>query len=314
MNIYAIGNLTLDITVSSLKEFPSWGTEIFFNDLNYRSAGNLSNFSLALKKLGISPVIIGNVGNDKEGKFILNELKEAGLSKKFIRIEPDARNSITIALVREDGERVFLTFPGQLLLINKQFMSNIIDKIQDNSIVILCSLFQLPKLKIDFIKDFFSLLKEKKCITLLDTGWDPNNWEEKTVGEIKKLLGYVDYFLPNLEEAKKITNFDDERKILLFFKNLGTKNTIIKRGSRGCVALINNEITESFTYKTTCIDTTGAGDTFNAGIVYGLKNEISPVEMLNIANASASLVVSKLSNRYPNIDEVKKVIHKNSKI
>ncbi len=49
-------------------------------------------------------------------------------------------------------------------------------------------------------------------------------------------------------------------------------------------------------------------------VEYGLKNEISPVEMLNIANASASLVVSKLSNRYPNIDEVKKVIHKNSKI
>jgi len=287
---------------------PHWGTEIFVDNITYRVGGNLSNLALPLKKVGINPIIIGNIGDDNNGKYILNSLNNSGFDTSLIKIEEKTSTSTTIALVREDGERTFLTYPGQLNLVTRGFINNHINKIQKNSIVILCSLFQFPNLKITDVINLFKKLKEKKCTTLLDTGWDSNNWNKKTISDIKKLLKFVDIFLPNLDEAKVITNLDNEKEILNHLKNIGTKNIIIKKGPKGSIALFKNKIIESNPYPATCIDATGAGDAFNAAIIYCLKKGMTFINMLDFANATASLTISKLTNRYPNINDINAVI------
>lgn len=304
MKVYAFGNLDMDIIVKSVEKLPEWGTEIFFNNIIYRPGGNLSNLALTLKKLGINPFIIGNIGDDYFGREILKTLNDFKISTSLIKIESKTKTCITIAVLRKDGERFFLTLPGQLVLIDKNFIEKYINYIDNNSIFILCSVFQLPSLKIKEIIKLFKVLKEKKCITLLDTGWDPYNWSNVTISEIKILLRFVDFFLPNKDEAKAITKLDNDIKNLNFFSKLGAKNVIIKQGSLGSIAILNNKIFKSPAYNTNCLDTTGAGDSFNAAIIYSLLKNFPHKDILDFANKVSAFVTSKLINRFPTINDL----------
>ncbi|MCL6087709.1 MAG: carbohydrate kinase family protein, partial [Actinobacteria bacterium] len=247
MKVYAIGNITLDIVFKSIDDMPAWGVEIPVKNITYRVAGNLGNFSLALKKIGIAPFIIGNLGGDDNGKFILKELNKNGLDTSTIRIEKKYKTSVTATIVKKDGERSFITYAGQLLKIDRNFIFDSLNKIEPNSIAILCSLFQFPNLKIKDIIEFFKMLKQKNCIILLDPGWDINGWDKQTISDVKKLLRYVDIFLPNLEEAREITKINDEIKIIRYLKKEGSKDLIIKMGKQGATACIDNKIFKSET-------------------------------------------------------------------
>lgn len=305
MKIYAFGNLTLDIIVESVKELPAWGTETFVNNIIKRSGGNLSNFSFTLKKLGIEPILIGNIGDDYFGKEILKSLKNFSISTSLIKIENKTNTSIGIAVLRKDGERFFLTTPGQLSLINKRFIQNYVNLVDEYSFFILCNLFQLPNLLISDLIEIFKLLKEKKCTIFLDPGWDPKNWQSKKALEIKFLLKYTDFFLPNYDEARAITKLNEDTKILENFKNLGANNIIIKKGSLGSIAILNNKFFSAPARNVNCLDATGAGDSFNAAIIYCLIKKFPIKDTLNFANMVSAFVVSKLTNRFPTIDDLK---------
>ncbi len=305
MKIYAFGNFTIDTIVESVKELPAWGTEIFVNNIIKRSGGNLANFSFTLKKLGIEPILIGNIGDDDYGKEILKSLKDFSISTALIKTENKTNTSFSITILREDGERLFLTTPGQLSLINKSFIQNYIDIVDEYSYFILCNLFQLPNLLISDLIEFFKLLKEKKCTIFLDPGWDTSNWQSTNSLEIKFLLKYIDFFLPNYDEAKAITKLNNDTKILEKFKGFGANNIIIKKGSLGSIAILNNKLYSAPAHSVNCLDATGAGDAFNAAIIYCLIKKFPVKDMLNFSNIVSAYVISKLTNRFPTIDDLK---------
>lgn len=308
MKVYAIGNLTLDIVVSHVPDLPKWGTEALVQNLLFRTAGNLGNFCLALGQMGVYPVVIANVGQDPQGTLILSDLRDAGLDTQAIKVEKNSRTSVSIALVKDDGERLFLTFPGQLELITKAFVDRYVGELEDRSLVVLSSLFQQPNLRLGEVVDLAATLKAKGCKVLVDPGWDPGNWQPETLAGIKRLLPHVDYFLPNFEEAKKIAESDNETQILIFFKRIGTANLIIKQGPLGCMAWVDERLHRSRAYATTAIDTTAAGDVFDAAVVYCLCNRIGTARMLDFANAAASLLISRQTRRYPYVAEIDAIV------
>jgi sugar/nucleoside kinase (ribokinase family) len=307
MNVYALGNLTLDIVASHIPDLPKWGTEMTVESMLFRTAGNLGNFCLALAAMGMPPVPIGNVGHDRDGALILEELRKAGLDTRTIRREEAARTSISITVVKDDGERLFLTFPGQLELITKTFVDGYIDRVEDGSLLILCSLFQLPNLPPAEVAEIAAALKTKRCTVLVDPGWDPNGWQPDTVDGVRRLLPQVDYFLPNFQEAAAIAGSGSEARVLGFLEESGAANFIIKKGASGCIAWLGGRLHKSPAYATTPVDTTGAGDVFNAAVVYGLRNGIETGRMLDLANAAASLSIARPANRYPQIAEIETV-------
>ena len=310
MEIYTIGNLTADVILLSVKDFPGWGTEVFIDELDLRCGGNLGNIIFPLKKLHINPAIMGNLGNDYFGVYILDKLKNSGFSTKYIVMEKDVPTSVSVSIVNKNGERALITQTGQLVKIDGHFLDGCLESIKENSIVILCSIFQFPNLKLKDIESFFKKLLEKRCITMLDTGWDPDGWKIGTLTEISSLLKYVDFFLPNLSEAKKITEEQDEKEVLKYFSNLGVKNTIIKKGPRGATAMIGGRIIQSKAYPLKCLDSTGAGDSFNAAIIYCLKNGFTPEKMLDFSNAAASIFVSRPEDKFPYLEEIEEIIKK----
>ncbi len=308
MKIYIIGNITLDIIIESLSDSPVWGTEVFINSITHRAGGNLLNIAFPLKKLGLESSIIGNIGNDTYGKEILENIRKSNLSDELVKIEKEITTSISYSLIRNDGERFLITYPGQLLSIDRKFIEKYIQQIEKGSIVVLASIFQLPNLAIPDIIEIFKNLRKRGCITLLDPGWDPQGWKNNTISNIENLLKYTDYFLPNLEEARSITNSRDVKQIIKKFQETECKNIIIKKGKEGSIGLFEGKLIESSGYSVKCLDTTGAGDAFNAGIIYSLNKNIKGKKMLEISNAVASYVISKIKNRYPTFNHIKKMI------
>ncbi len=308
MKAYAIGNFTLDIVASPVLEVPPWGTEALVQNLLFRTAGNLGNFCLASANMGLYPEVVGNVGQDPQGNLILGELREAGFDTRGIRVERNIRTSVTLALVKEGGERLFITFPGQLELITKAFVESYIAGMEEGSLVLLCSLFQQPNLHLDDVIDLAEALKAKGCKLLVDPGWDPGNWQKETLDGIRELLPKLDYFLPNFEEAKKIAGSEDEIQVLSFFQRSGAANLIIKQGPLGCLAWVDGRQHRSKAYAATVNDTTAAGDVFNAAVVYCLRSRSSTARMLDFANAAASLLISRQTDRFPALEEIEAVV------
>ena len=75
MEIYTIGNLTADIIILTVKDFPDWGTELFINELDLRCGGNLGNTIFQLKKIKVDPIVMGNLGNDYFARTYYEALK-----------------------------------------------------------------------------------------------------------------------------------------------------------------------------------------------------------------------------------------------
>ncbi len=308
MNCCVIGNLTLDIVASSVPEMPRWGTESFVDSVLFRTAGNLGNVALALAAMDMAPDLIGNVGADREGALLLEELGAAGLDVRRIRVEKGARTSLTIAVVKDDGERLFLTLPGQLSLMSKAFVDASIDSLAGGYPVLLCSLFQMPNLHLSEMAEIAAALKRKGCAVLVDPGWDPGGWQAHTVEGVRRLLAQVDYFLPNLEEARKVSGSDNEERVLAYLVGQGAANVIIKKGATGCIASLDGHLVSSQAFATTAADTTGAGDVFNAALLYCLAHGIGSGRMLDAANAAAALSIARPTNRYPKIVEIEEQV------
>lgn len=117
----------------------------------------------------------------------------------------------------------------------------------------------------------------------------------ETIDDMKKMLSYADYFLPNEEELKSIsgglTTDEAARKILSF----GVKAVVVKRGGKDTLLYTDNDRVEVPIYKTAnVIDTTGAGDSFGAGFIYGLHKKMSLKECVTFGNAVASCAVEFL--------------------
>lgn len=110
--------------------------------------------------------------------------------------------------------------------------------------------------------------------------------------------------MPNEEEASYLTKQRDPENMIRVLKENGANNVIIKNGPDGSIASIDNQLYQDEGFHSVAIDTVGAGDSFDAGILYGFHHGYPPEKMLEFANALASIVVTRSVDRYPSLEEI----------
>jgi len=265
MKVLCLGIIVGDFIAKPVETMPERGKLTFVEKTELHIGGCATNTGIVAKKLGVVVAIIGKVGNDNLGRFIINKLKEEGIDTEFIKISDRFTTSGTSVLVHSDGERSFLHSVGA----NADFTIDDIDfsLFKNFSIIHIAGPFLMP----NFIgEDLFKTLKEAKnigLITCLDTVWDCfGRW----LKGIEKSLPYIDYFFTSLEEAKMISGEKEKEKICNFFLSKGVKNVCLKMGENG--SYIKNEKEEYYfpALKVNVVDTTGAGDGYVAGFIKGL--------------------------------------------
>jgi sugar/nucleoside kinase (ribokinase family) len=299
-----VGNLNADLVLYPLRDFPAWGSEIVTRHMSWRPGG-IANALLCLARLGVRVSVIANVGDDAIGQELVSRLGEPGVDVSHIERSADAHTAVSVGLGREGGERAFVTNLGHLERLDLELVLRHRHAWQDAQCVLISGYFLLPGLGFAGTRSLMASLRAEGKRILFDVGWDVEGWPERSVREVMELLGDVDVFLPSLNEAQALTGESEPRPCLERLHAACPRFVIIKMGEDGSIASTEQGIFERAAFPVNAMDTTGAGDCFNSGIILGMLNGWDMAKTLLFANALAAIVISRPREAgYPTWGEV----------
>ena len=258
------------------------------------TGGDALNESTVLARLGHAPALGTVLGADDMAKLIEAHCAREGV-RLIARVNPEIDTGVNVVLVEEGGERRFITNPqGSLRRFSLEDARAILndDAFSECRMLCLASMFVSPELPLADMEALFAHARAAGKIVCADATRCKNG---ETLADAAGALSQLDYFFPNAEEARLLTGAQDDREAARLLNGAGAKNAVIKRGGAGClIANAEGQIAVP-AYRTNCVDTTGAGDTFSAAFQAALLEGRGIAECGAFACAAASICVENLS-------------------
>jgi sugar/nucleoside kinase (ribokinase family) len=284
--VVCVGMAVLDILVRPVDSDLQNRDVTVVDAIDYATGGDAINEATTLAHLDIPVQLMSSVGNDMWGDYILKAGTESGIDMTHVIRRSDLPTTISIVLIRADGERNFVCCKEGT---NFHFMTECLDMaaITAAKVVSLASLYTAPEMDAGMLQAARAASKAGTIVTA-----DMLYFAGNTLAQQAEILPYIDYIFPNYDEAAGITGKTALGDIADAFLKYGVKNVVIKTGAKGCYV---QNATESFvvpTYKNVKrVDTTGAGDNFAAGFIFGLTRDYPLRECAACANAAASVSI-----------------------
>jgi sugar/nucleoside kinase (ribokinase family) len=297
-----LGNVNVDLIVRSVTTLPPPGQEWEIEAVEIRPGGAAANAGLALAALGVPVRVIGAVGEDPFGAMLRERFDASGLSGQLDTIA-GSPTGVSLAFESPERDRSFLIALGSLGVFDRTMVP---DDLLGVPYFLICGTFTMPKLRGAPTLGMLREVRASGGTTLLDTGWDPAGWPGETRAEIGEQLPFVDIFLPNELEALSLTGAPDPETATEVLQDRSGGWVVTKLGRHGCLAAgPGGEEHRVPAPAVVALDTTGAGDAFNAGLIAGLVQELPFPDALHLATRVASTVVTRPSaDRHPSPDEV----------
>jgi sugar/nucleoside kinase (ribokinase family) len=228
------------------------------------SGGSAANTIHGLAQLGVKTGFIGKVGNDDMGKFFIEDMKKADINPLLLKSSTPTGKAI--ALVSPDSERTFATYLGAAIeLSDKDIDKNIFGNYQ--YLHIEGYLVQNHQL----IEEAVKTAKQKGLKVSLDLA--SFNVVEDNLDFLKRIVkDYVDIIFANEEEAKSFTGLEPEQALDLLSDLC--EIAVVKIGKKGSLIKNNGKTCKSGIIGVDAVDTTGAGDLYAAGFLYGLIHNL----------------------------------------
>ncbi len=303
MRLAVIGNVNVDLLAWPAVDVPPPGVERALERLDVRVGGAAAIAGAALARLGRDPIVVGSVGDDALGAAALDELERYGVDTRWIRRLGGTPTGACLAFEAPGRDRSFLIALGSLASFDPSMVPA---EAIGASFVLVCGYFNVPAMRGGASADLLRAVKDAGGTTLLDTGWDHDGWPDATREEVRRLLRWVDVFVPNEAEVARVSGQADPtaaaRSLAAWFGGW----TVVKLGPHGCVAAgPDGSVYRAPAQAVQVVDTTGAGDAFNAGLIDALASGRPWPDALRAACALASAVVSRQSDdRYPTAAEL----------
>ena len=285
LDVLGFGALNLD-KLYRVDKIAGAGEETFVKGLTISPGGSAANTIVGLSRLGVNTGYIGKIANDSEGNYILNDLRNEKVNVKGISISKNGRSGVCIGFVDDFGERSLYIDPG----VNDNFGYKEIkqDYVESSKFVHLTSFvgnipFRAQK----------SLVKNFETEITMDPG---ELYARKGINEIKPILKRTLVFLPNENEIKILTNKNYKIGAKELIK-LGISIIAVKLGHKGCYVTNGKENYLIPPLKKKAKDSTGAGDAFCSGFIYGLLNGRDIFECGKLGNFIASCCIENYGAR-----------------
>ena len=301
--VLVIGSFNVDLT-GRTPRFPQPKETIMGTTFQMGPGGKGFNQGVACHKAGGDMMMVAKVGNDAFQNILINTMTDLNMNQEYI-FKCDTSTGCALILVDEKGENEIVVLPGA----NNEFTKEDIDSLEP-------------------------LIKDAKYVLLqLEINQDANEQimdlcvkhDTKVIVNTAPCNPITDEFLskaymvtPNEIEAEQLTgihvcDFESASQAAKIFKSKGVRNVIITMGSQG--AFISSEGIEKMipAYKVNAVDTTGAGDGFNGGLLASLSKGKTIWEAATFASALAALSVQKqgASSSMPTLEEINKFIEDN---
>ena len=279
--IAVIGELNVDMLASGVSALPQMGSEILAKDFNMTLGSASAIFATGMANLGHPVTFVGMVGNDSFGRFCLKELRDQGVSTSLVKREPNVKTGITVSL-SSPQDRALVTYPGAIATLKYEHLQLV--RLKHNDHLHMTSYFLQSGLRASFRKIFM----EARSLGLT-TSFDPNSDPSGVWGsKIEAVFRYTDVLFLNEAEALYLTREGTVRRALRSLQE-HVRCVVIKRGSKGAVASHDGEVLTSPAFKIKAEDTTGAGDSFDAGFMSRYLRGFSLSDCLRAANACGAL-------------------------
>ena len=241
-------------------------------------------FACGAARLGLKVAFIGVCGEDVFGRFMLDELQKRGVDTSNVTVRPEGRTGLSVILNRS-SDRAILTFPGLIAALQASDISDAL--LQQARHLHVASYFLQKNLQAR-LPALFQRAHTRGLTTSLDTNYDPS---EEWAG-IEDLLPATDIFLPNQTEALAITHAEAiEEAAEQLAETAGL--VAVKLGAAGALAYQGHSAIRADTIPVEIVDSVGAGDTFDAGFVFGYLHQWSVEKSLRLACACGALSMQK---------------------
>jgi len=261
--VFVLGELNVDLIFTGEDITPELYKEKLVDNFELALGSSSAITACCLAGLGMNVYFVSVVGDDLFGKFCMEQLKTKGVDTRFIKVDPTVKTGATLSLSTKT-DRALLTYMGAISGLQPSHLPeelfNFAEHIHFGS-------FYLQENMQQSWKVLFSKAKNNRITTSFDTGWDPHNLWKQT--EISELLEFTDLFIPS--ETELVSIFPGYELTDLLETLPKNRNLIaVKRGAKGAMLIeANNDTLQMSAFDVKPIDTTGAGDSFNAGLIAG---------------------------------------------
>jgi sugar/nucleoside kinase (ribokinase family) len=279
-DVLVVGELNADLILRG-DVTPAFGqVEKIIDDAALAVGSSSAIFACGAARLGLHVAFSGKAGDDEFGRFMLRELHQRGIDTAGVVIDPAVPTGLSVILSRP-SDRAILTHLGSIAAL--RFDEIDLALLSRARHLHVGSYYLLDALRPD-VPRLFDEAQRRGLTISIDTNYDPT---EKWDGHLREVLRRVDIFLPNETELLAITREDSIEAGLDRLAEIPL--VAVKLGARGAIARRGSEIVHADSIPVDVVDTTGAGDSFDAGFLYGYLTERSLSQSLQLACVCGSL-------------------------
>lgn len=280
--VLVAGEINADLVFSGCAALPAFGREVLADGFRQGPGSSSMICAMGLARLGETVVFAGVAGQDDWGGYCVDALRGAGIDVAAVALRPDLRTGLTVALSAAH-DRALLTYPGAIAALRAE---DVTDAQLARAGHLHVSSYYLQAALRPGLRGLFARACRLGLTTSLDPGFDPaGHWGD----ELVELLAEVDVFLPNALEACAISGESSPEAALAAFAN-GRTRTVVKRGGEGCLTLDDHGRPLALpAFAVEALDSTGAGDSFDAGFLRAWRRGLPLRECLRWGAACGAL-------------------------
>ena len=296
--ILVVGSLNADLVVRAPR-FPQPGETISGDDLQVIPGGKGANQAVAAARLGSKVSMLGRVGKDNFGDFLLDNLGSNKVDSQFVKRD-DASTGTAIIVVDSNGQNSIVLSAGANGKVSAADVENA--SFLNHDLLLLQLEIPIPT-----VLGAAQRAKENNLQVIL------NPAPAQKVSD--ELVGLADFIIPNESELSLLTNMDvkdissaeQASRVLL---ERGAKNVIVTLGDKGALIVNRDQVTHVDTFEVHVVDTTAAGDAFIGGFSTALLQNVSLEESVRYGCACGALATSKFGAQpsLPGKEEVERLI------
>lgn len=280
-DLLVAAEINVDFILSGESVRPVFGQESLIEDATLTMGSSTIIFACGAARLGLKVAVIGLVGQDAFGDFMLQGMRARGLDTRWVRQVAEPRTGITVSL-SEPHDRAMLTYAGTIAALRAE---DVLDEQLAMARHFHVSAAFLQTALLPDLGGLFRRAKAQGCTTSMDTGWDP---AEKWNGPIHDALSATDIFMPNEEEAPRIAKEASPTDAARWLARR-VPTVTVKLGGDGALLAKGDKLYRCSAFPVEVVDTTGAGDSFDAGLVYAYLSGWGEQEALELACACGAL-------------------------
>jgi sugar/nucleoside kinase (ribokinase family) len=272
LDLLVMGEINPDIVVAAVDPRPVFGqVERVVDAIRITIGSSSAIFAAGAARLGLRTGFFGTVGDDTFGRFMLTAMAERGIDVSACVVDA-ARPTGASVILAGPHDRAILTAVGTIDALD---VDAIPDGLLQRARHVHVGSYFFQRTSRDRLPAFFRTAQEAGLTTSFDCNWDPDDaWD----GGIDAMLPVTDVFFPNAAEATRIARLPDVVDAARELALRGTENRLpgraslvvaVKRGAEGALVVAGDELLERPALPVVPVDTTGAGDSFDAGFLLG---------------------------------------------